>query len=119
VALLPPREIPMPQQILDLRREAFSYVSSDPGWRFLSKSDECTVFRTAVKSGDIIDAEEIISTGLKLHNDIAKYSTVLHLARCMRLCTQTMTALSFSVGLMIYIMIIESPRPGMGNAASG
>jgi hypothetical protein len=102
----------MPQQTLDLRKEAFSYAPSDPSWRFLSKSDECTVFRTAVKSGDIIDAEEIISTGLKLHNDIAQifngsppgwmYETVYTNNDC-----------------LIYIMIIGSPRSGMGNAASG
>jgi hypothetical protein len=72
LTLLSPREVPMPQQILDLRKEAFSYVPSDPGWRFLGKSDQCTVFRAAVKSGEITDAEEIISTALKLDNDLVQ-----------------------------------------------
>ncbi|KAE9372344.1 hypothetical protein N431DRAFT_545029 [Stipitochalara longipes BDJ] len=63
-------EIPMHPEILDLRKEAFLLVPSDPGWKFLKKSDECTVFRGAIKSGDLTDPEVIILTALRLDNDI-------------------------------------------------
>jgi len=60
----------MHPEILDLRKEAFSLVPSDPGWKFLKTSDECTVFRAAVKSGDLTDPEVIISTALRLDNEM-------------------------------------------------
>ncbi|KAN0110495.1 hypothetical protein V8E51_006882 [Hyaloscypha variabilis] len=64
------REIPMHPEILELRKEVFSLVPSDPGWEFLKKSDECTVFRGAIKSGDLTDPAIIISTALRLDNDM-------------------------------------------------
>jgi hypothetical protein len=58
------REVPMHPEILGFRKEAFSLVDSDPGWRFLAKSDECTAFRGAVRSGAITDPDVILNTAL-------------------------------------------------------
>lgn len=66
------REIPMHPEILELRKFAFSNIPSDTGWVFLRKCDECTVFRAAIKSGAIADPELILSTALRLDNEMAQ-----------------------------------------------
>lgn len=64
------REIPMDPQIIELRLEGYSTAPSDPRWKFLLKSDEWTVFRGAIRSGAITDPETILSTALRLDNDL-------------------------------------------------
>jgi hypothetical protein len=56
----------MHPEILGLRKEAFSLVDSDPCWQFLAKSDECTVFRGAVRSGATTDPDLILKIALRL-----------------------------------------------------
>jgi len=63
------REIPMPVDILEMRREAFSLVPSDPGFEFLRVTDQYTLFRAALKNGHIPDSE-IIPTALKFDRDM-------------------------------------------------
>jgi hypothetical protein len=61
----------MHPEILDLRKEAFSLVDSDPGWQFLAKSGKGTVFRGAVRSGAITDPDLILKTTLRLDLEIS------------------------------------------------
>ena len=66
------REIPMPQQLMELRLEAFNYFPLDPAWQFLKKMDEYTLFRAAIKSESLQDHQTIIETALRLDADLTQ-----------------------------------------------
>ncbi|TVY46470.1 hypothetical protein LOCC1_G003015 [Lachnellula occidentalis] len=60
------REMSIPDQILELRNEVFSYNSTDPTCQFMKALDDFTILRAAIRAGALTDNSEIINASLEL-----------------------------------------------------
>lgn len=69
------REIAMPPELLELRKEAFQSVRDEPVWQYLRTADEFTIFRGAVRSGTLSDPEDIITAALIIDRKLLQIFT--------------------------------------------
>ncbi len=73
------QEVPMPRQLLELRKEAFLRVGDEPVWRYLRAADEFTVFRGAIRARTLTDPENIIAGALSIDRKMAEtFSNIPH-----------------------------------------
>ncbi|KAH7390348.1 hypothetical protein BKA64DRAFT_580217 [Cadophora sp. MPI-SDFR-AT-0126] len=66
------RNLPVPQEILELRQEAFTMIGNDPFCRYLQAIDDFINFRSLIRSGYLSDPETIITSALLIDRELSQ-----------------------------------------------